>query len=195
VRRKLVARVGACNRRKKVFFFEKKKQKTFCVLAYAACFEIGRVIPSAAVSDSRGDSDKLSDYDCLIGRRRFAASEDRMTAALKVTWMDHTASEPRGLAAKTHDAAQSRRLLAACLLIRVRYAGPAGPAWMRHSLTCRCRNHNRLASCRQLIDQIFDALLGAADQKGCGAVEDEEKDCSVECDHSMWPVVVASHFS
>ena len=39
-----------------------------------------------------------------------------MSAAVKITRMDHTPSELRGLAAKTRDVAQSRRLLAIAMV-------------------------------------------------------------------------------
>src|SRR3979490_2984903 len=43
--------------------------------------------------------------------------EASMSAAVKVTRMDHTAATLRGLAAKSNDAAQVRRLLALALIL------------------------------------------------------------------------------
>ena len=47
--------------------------------------------------------------------RRFSAREAQVGAAVKI--MDHTAAELRGLAAKSNDAAQVRRLLALALIM------------------------------------------------------------------------------
>src|SRR5271165_3760548 len=56
-------------------------------------------------------------YDSIRHERRFAALEDRMGAAVKVTRMDHTAPELRALAAKSKDTAQARRLLAIAMVL------------------------------------------------------------------------------
>jgi transposase len=48
---------------------------------------------------------------------RFAAQEGSVAAAVEITRMDHTAAELRVLAAKSHDSAQSRRLLAIAMVL------------------------------------------------------------------------------
>jgi len=49
--------------------------------------------------------------------RRFSAREAQVGAAVKIIRTDHTAAELRGLAAKSNDAAQVRRLLALALIM------------------------------------------------------------------------------
>jgi transposase len=52
--------------------------------------------------------------------RRFSAREAHVGAAVKITRTDHTAAALRGLAAKSSDAAQVRRLLALSLILQGR---------------------------------------------------------------------------
>jgi transposase len=56
-------------------------------------------------------------YDSLPPTRRFAAWEDRMSAAVKITRRDHLPAELRRLAANGDDAAQTRRLLAIAMVL------------------------------------------------------------------------------
>jgi transposase len=58
-----------------------------------------------------------SKYDSLHPTRRFAAWEDRMSAAVKITRTDHLPVELRRLAANGDDAAQTRRLLAIAMVL------------------------------------------------------------------------------
>lgn len=48
---------------------------------------------------------------------RFAALEDRMSVAVKITRIDHTPAELRAIAAKRRDTAQARRLLAIAMVL------------------------------------------------------------------------------
>jgi len=56
-------------------------------------------------------------YDSLLSQRRFAALEAPMSAPVQITRRDHTATELRVFAAKSQDAAQSRRLLAVAMVL------------------------------------------------------------------------------
>jgi transposase len=56
-------------------------------------------------------------YDSLPLKRRFAALEDGMSAAIEITCQDHTAAQLRALAAKCDDAGQTRRLLAIAMIL------------------------------------------------------------------------------
>src|ERR1700692_185029 len=56
-------------------------------------------------------------YGSLHPRRRFAAWEDRMSAAVKITRGDPLPAELRVLATRSDDTAQTRRLLAIAMVV------------------------------------------------------------------------------
>ena len=56
-------------------------------------------------------------YDSLCSERRFAAKEDRMGAAVRISRNDHTATGLRAIASRSNDADQTRRLLAIALVL------------------------------------------------------------------------------
>jgi transposase len=78
-----------------------------------------RRLPSSVSRDLTEASrfPKREKYDSLPLERRFAAWEDGMSAAIKVTCMDYTAAELRAVAAKCNDGDQTRRLLAIALIL------------------------------------------------------------------------------
>ena len=76
-----------------------------------------RVIPAAADPDSPPRFPHREKYDSLLRERRFAAMENAMGVAIKVTRTDHTSAELRALAAKSKDAAQARRILAIAMVL------------------------------------------------------------------------------
>jgi transposase len=57
------------------------------------------------------------DYESLTGGGVAPPKDPAMSAAVKLTRLDHTPAELRGLAVRSHDAAQSRRLLAIAIVI------------------------------------------------------------------------------
>src|SRR5208283_3923735 len=76
------------------------------------------IIPTATELDSPPPRfSKPRKYDSFPLKRRFAALEDRVSAAVVITRMDHTPRELRASAAKSDDAAKARRLLAIAMIL------------------------------------------------------------------------------
>jgi transposase len=59
----------------------------------------------------------VAKYDSLPSERRFAATEDRMSAAIKISRADFTSDQLRAIAARSNDAGQARRLLAIAFVL------------------------------------------------------------------------------
>ena len=69
------------------------------------------------VPDSCDRFPTAAKYDSLPQKRCFAAQEDRMGAAVKITRVDHTPNQLRAIAARSEDGGQARRLLALALVL------------------------------------------------------------------------------